>query len=149
MGHLVQGQVRADGAMFLSGGLPVHVGRPLCGLICVLTSAVTMHPALTACPHPPGTALPCRACHEPRRRVVRACVATCTATAPAACLSASDDLTAQLPPSPLIQAPPTNFSRAVALGGGLYVCGDHRDSATFDGAIKSGRRAAEAIAAAK
>ena len=24
------------------------------------------------------------------------------------------------------QNPPTNFKRAVALGGGLYVCGDHR-----------------------
>ncbi|GIL82041.1 hypothetical protein Vretimale_1587 [Volvox reticuliferus] len=43
------------------------------------------------------------------------------------------------------QAPPTNFSRPVALGGGVFVCGDHRDSATLDGAIKSGRRAAEAL----
>lgn len=47
------------------------------------------------------------------------------------------------------QSPPTNFKRPVSLGGGLYVCGDHRDSATFDGAIKSGRRAAEALLAAK
>ncbi|PNH10632.1 putative lysine-specific histone demethylase 1 [Tetrabaena socialis] len=45
------------------------------------------------------------------------------------------------------QAPPTNFTRPVALGGGLFVCGDHRDSATLDGAIKSGRRAAEALLA--
>ncbi|GLC46739.1 hypothetical protein PLESTB_001358300 [Pleodorina starrii] len=43
------------------------------------------------------------------------------------------------------QAPPTNFSRPVALGGGVFVCGDHRDSATLDGAIRSGRRAAEAL----
>lgn len=43
------------------------------------------------------------------------------------------------------QSPPTNFLRPVALGGGLFVCGDHRDSATLDGAIKSGRRAAEAL----
>lgn len=43
------------------------------------------------------------------------------------------------------QAPPTDFFRPVALGGGLFVCGDHRDSATFDGALKSGRRAAEAL----
>ncbi|KAG2448128.1 hypothetical protein HYH02_006713 [Chlamydomonas schloesseri] len=43
------------------------------------------------------------------------------------------------------QAPPTDFFRPVALGGGVFVCGDHRDSATLDGAIKSGRRAAEAL----
>ncbi|KAF5837987.1 hypothetical protein DUNSADRAFT_3580, partial [Dunaliella salina] len=45
------------------------------------------------------------------------------------------------------QAPPTNFSRPVSLGGGLYVCGDHRDSATLDGTLVSGRRAAEALLA--
>jgi len=43
------------------------------------------------------------------------------------------------------QAPPTNFSRPVSLGEGLYVCGDHRDSATLDGALFSGRQAAEAL----
>jgi predicted NAD/FAD-dependent oxidoreductase len=46
------------------------------------------------------------------------------------------------------QSPPTNFKRPVALSEGLYVCGDHRDSATFDGALVSGRRAAEAVLAA-
>ena len=46
-----------------------------------------------------------------------------------------------------VQAPPTNFTRPVQLSQGLYVCGDHRDSATLDGALKSGRRAAEAILA--
>jgi hypothetical protein len=35
----------------------------------------------------------------------------------------------------------------VALCGNLNVCGDHRDSATFDGAVASGRRAAEALLA--
>lgn len=45
------------------------------------------------------------------------------------------------------QAPPTDLRRPVALGGGLYVCGDHRDSATLDGALVSGRRAADAILA--
>ena len=35
--------------------------------------------------------------------------------------------------------------RPVQLGGRLYVCGDHRDHATLDGALKSGRRAAEAL----
>jgi hypothetical protein len=43
------------------------------------------------------------------------------------------------------QNPPTNFNRPVSLGSGLYVCGDHRDSATFDAALRSGRRAAEAL----
>jgi len=33
----------------------------------------------------------------------------------------------------------------VDLGNGLFVCGDHRDSATLDGALASGRRAAEAV----
>lgn len=46
-----------------------------------------------------------------------------------------------------MQAPPTNFTRPVSLGGGVYVAGDHRDSATFDGAIKSGKRAAQALLA--
>lgn len=32
------------------------------------------------------------------------------------------------------QAPPTELQRPVKLGGGLYVCGDHRDTATLDGA---------------
>ncbi|KAI8473014.1 MAG: hypothetical protein J3K34DRAFT_453716 [Monoraphidium minutum] len=47
------------------------------------------------------------------------------------------------------QAPPTDFSRPVALGGGMYVCGDHRDAATFEGALLSGKRAAEAVLAGR
>ena len=47
-----------------------------------------------------------------------------------------------------MQTPPTDFSRAVNLTNGLFVCGDHRDTATLDGALKSGRRAAEAVLAA-
>lgn len=43
------------------------------------------------------------------------------------------------------QTPPTNFERPVTLGDGLFVCGDHRDAATFNGALVSGRRAAEAV----
>lgn len=45
------------------------------------------------------------------------------------------------------QAPPTNLQRPVELGGGLFVCGDHRDSATLEGALRSGERAAEAAVA--
>ena len=46
-----------------------------------------------------------------------------------------------------VQAPPTDLNRPVRLSEGLFVCGDHRDSATLDGALRSGRRAAEAILA--
>jgi predicted NAD/FAD-dependent oxidoreductase len=38
------------------------------------------------------------------------------------------------------------WQRPVRLGAGLYVCGDHRDNASIDGAMTSGRRAAEAVA---
>ena len=51
-------------------------------------------------------------------------------------------------PSPgAAQVPPTDLSRPVSLGGGLYVCGDHRHTATLDGALQSGRLAAEAVMA--
>ena len=46
----------------------------------------------------------------------------------------------------VLQAPPTNFQRSVDLGQGLFVCGDHRDCATLNGALVSGRRAAAAAA---
>lgn len=45
------------------------------------------------------------------------------------------------------QALPTELFRPVALGSGLYVAGDHRTTATLDGALKSGRLAAEAVLA--
>ncbi len=45
------------------------------------------------------------------------------------------------------QAPPalTPWRRPVRLRPGLYVCGDHRDNASINGALESGRRAAEAV----
>jgi phytoene dehydrogenase-like protein len=43
--------------------------------------------------------------------------------------------------------PPHNFRRPVRVMGGLYVCGDHRDSSSVQGAMVSGRRAARAAAA--
>lgn len=45
------------------------------------------------------------------------------------------------------QAPPalTPWRRPVRVRPGLYVCGDHRDNASIDGALASGRRAAEAV----
>lgn len=38
------------------------------------------------------------------------------------------------------------WQRPVRVRPGLYVCGDHRDTASIDGALTSGRRAAEAVA---
>ena len=47
------------------------------------------------------------------------------------------------------QTPPFHCTRsaACALGDGLYVCGDHRDTASIQGALFSGRRCAEAVMA--
>ena len=55
--------------------------------------------------------------------------------------------TYRIPFSQPVQIPPTILEKPVVVNqsAGLYVCGDHRDHATLDGAIKSGRRAAEAI----
>jgi phytoene dehydrogenase-like protein len=39
----------------------------------------------------------------------------------------------------------TSLKRRVRLGGGRYVCGDHRDTASIQGALYSGRRAANAV----
>jgi predicted NAD/FAD-dependent oxidoreductase len=35
--------------------------------------------------------------------------------------------------------------RPVRVRPGVYVCGDHRDNASIDGALTSGRRAADAL----
>lgn len=50
-----------------------------------------------------------------------------------------DALPAQ-PPSALVEP-----HRAVRLAAGLYACGDYRENASIDGALTSGRRAAEAV----
>lgn len=44
-------------------------------------------------------------------------------------------------PSPVLNEP----ERAVRWKPGLYICGDHRDNASIQGAMTSGRRAAEAV----
>ena len=44
-----------------------------------------------------------------------------------------------------LQLPPFAPLRAVRHGPGTYVCGDHRDTASIQGALHSGRRAAEAV----
>ncbi|MGA4842423.1 NAD(P)/FAD-dependent oxidoreductase [Streptomyces sp. G45] len=43
--------------------------------------------------------------------------------------------------------PPHDLRRPVRLLSGLYVCGDHRDTSTVQGALHSGRRAAAAVLA--
>jgi phytoene dehydrogenase-like protein len=45
------------------------------------------------------------------------------------------------------QRPPLRPKQPVALGDGLYVCGDHRDTASIQGALFSGRRCAAAVLA--
>lgn len=42
-------------------------------------------------------------------------------------------------------SPPLNPKKPVSLGEGLFVCGDHRDTASIQGALFSGRRCAEAV----
>jgi hypothetical protein len=44
------------------------------------------------------------------------------------------------------QAPPLHPKQRVALGDGLFVCGDHRDTASIQGAMFSGERTAAAVA---
>lgn len=46
------------------------------------------------------------------------------------------------------QAPPLRPKQSVRLAENLWVCGDHRDTGSIQGALFSGRRAAEAILAA-
>lgn len=43
------------------------------------------------------------------------------------------------------QAPPFHPKDPVSLGDGLFVCGDHRDTASSQGALYSGRRCADAV----
>ncbi|CAB4653011.1 unannotated protein [freshwater metagenome] len=45
------------------------------------------------------------------------------------------------------QRAPLQARQRVNLGDGLWVCGDHRDTASIQGALFSGRRTAEGIAA--
>ena len=45
------------------------------------------------------------------------------------------------------QVPPFDPRRSVRITPGLYVCGDHRDTASIQGALFSGRRAAAAVLA--
>lgn len=46
------------------------------------------------------------------------------------------------------QSPPFHPKQRVSLGSGLFVCGDHRDTGSIQGALYSGRRCGEAVVAA-
>ncbi len=46
-----------------------------------------------------------------------------------------------------VMSPPLTVRKQIVFGDGLYVCGDHRDTASIQGALVSGRRTAEAILA--
>ena len=45
------------------------------------------------------------------------------------------------------QRPPFNPKQSISLGAGRFVCGDHRDTGSIQGAMYSGRRCGEAVAA--
>ena len=45
------------------------------------------------------------------------------------------------------QRPPFHPKRSISLGDGMFVCGDHRDTPSIQGALFSGRRCGEAVAA--
>jgi hypothetical protein len=45
-------------------------------------------------------------------------------------------------------SPPLRARTAVSMGEGAFVCGDHRDRASIQGALVSGNRTAEAVHAA-
>jgi glycine/D-amino acid oxidase-like deaminating enzyme len=53
------------------------------------------------------------------------------------------DVTRALPRS----IPPLDLRRPSDLGGGVFVCGDHRDTPSIQGALSSGRRAGDDVAA--
>ncbi len=49
----------------------------------------------------------------------------------------------RIPHSQTAQSPDYVFKRSVCLGGGMFVCGDHRNSPTVNGALESGTSAGE------
>lgn len=56
--------------------------------------------------------------------------------------------TYQIPHGQPGQSPPFSPKQRVALADGRFVCGDHRDTASIQGALYSGRRCAHAVTAA-
>jgi phytoene dehydrogenase-like protein len=54
-------------------------------------------------------------------------------------------ITVTVPGAQPAALPPLQLRRPVELGGGLFVCGDHRDTPSIQGAMASGRRTARAV----
>jgi predicted NAD/FAD-dependent oxidoreductase len=54
-----------------------------------------------------------------------------------------DDIPDALP----VQTPPLRVTSPVRMSAGLYVAGDHRDTASIQGALLSGERAGRAVLA--
>lgn len=55
----------------------------------------------------------------------------------------TDDIPCALPP--IDSLPPGSLTASPRVAAGLYLCGDYRESGTLDGALLSGRKAAEAV----
>lgn len=53
----------------------------------------------------------------------------------------------QIPQAVVASPPPLQPRRTIRLDSGVYVCGDHRDTASIQGALVSGNRTAEAVSA--
>lgn len=56
--------------------------------------------------------------------------------------------TYRIPHAGVEQRPPFSPKRNLALGNGVFVCGDHRDTGSLQGALFSGRRCGELVAGA-
>jgi phytoene dehydrogenase-like protein len=88
--------------------------------------------------------LPAGARFAPREAEVRRQLADVWGTSTAKWeLLRRDDIADALPSQP----PPLRVTSAVRCGNGLYVAGDHRDTASIQGALVSGERAARAVLA--
>lgn len=57
--------------------------------------------------------------------------------------------TYRIPHGQPTQAPPFSPKQSIALADGRFVCGDHRDTASIQGAMYSGRRCADAVLASQ
>jgi predicted NAD/FAD-dependent oxidoreductase len=94
---------------------------------------------------PDGRALVSSSTLEPTREAeVRAEIAAAHGVAP----SDLEHLTSvTVPRAQPAALPPLQLRRPVDLGHGVYVCGDHRDTPSIQGAMASGARAARAVLA--
>ncbi len=57
----------------------------------------------------------------------------------------TDRVRSALPPLELLQIPASSAEASPRLAAGLYLCGDYQETSTLDGALLSGRKAADAL----